>query len=218
MNKLKKFIIGVDAFPLNELNGGIGYYTFYLLDAIIQQRPEYTFLLYTSCDQGDIVHFSRYANVRIKKITFFKFSHTLWRLFPLTAALFFDRVDLFWGTTQSIPLIKRKEMKTLLTLYDFVYRLESKSMPTLLCLYFKIFMTAMLKKADGIFPISQGTSEKLTRFYGRKADQVIYPPLRPELKQRARAEIESSLFAITKKISSCFMVASCDHWGWRMEK
>lgn len=179
-----KTTIGVDAFPLNKLNGGISYYIFYLLDELIRKKSDSTFILYAGSDQGDIKYFSRYSNVIIKKISSFKFSHTLWRLLSLTYMLFCDKVDIFWGTTQFIPLIRRKKLKTILTLYDFVYLFSANSMTFLYRNYFKLLMPLMIKQADFILPISLGTGKRLKFLYGRDHHGILYPPMRPEMSSK----------------------------------
>src|SRR5882672_110674 len=126
MSKIK---IGLDAFPLNHLNGGIGYYIYYLLDELIAQIPEADFFLYTARGDGDIEYFRKYPNVHIRIYPQCKFSHCLWRQTTLAYGIFKDDLDLFWGTTQSIPLLKKKKVKTILTLYDFAYRIVPETFP-----------------------------------------------------------------------------------------
>ena len=170
--------VGVDAVPLLHLNGGIGYYLFYLLDEIISARSDLSFYLYTTSEKGDSDHFRKYPNVTIRAISPFPFSHSLWGQTSLAYALYRDGIDIFWGSTQSIPLIKRRQMKTLLTIYDFAYLLYPQTVSTLKCLYLKLFSRQMLQRADALAPISQGTADKLQLYYGVGPGEIVTPPLK----------------------------------------
>jgi glycosyltransferase involved in cell wall biosynthesis len=52
-------------------------------------------------------------------------------------------------------------------------------MPFLFRSYFRLNMGRILKEADFIFPISEGTGQKLYTFYGLKHHGVVHPPLKP---------------------------------------
>lgn len=170
--------IGVDAVPLMKLSGGIGYYLFYLLEELIPVKSDCTFYFYTTQPHGDFDHFLKYPNVVIRSLSAFPYSHSLWGQTTLAYALYRDEIDLFWGSTQSIPLIKRRRLKTLMTVYDFTYLLYPKTVSTLKCLYLKLFSRRMLRKADALTPISQGTAEKLRLYYRLAPGEIITPPLK----------------------------------------
>jgi glycosyltransferase involved in cell wall biosynthesis len=178
MNKKR---MGVDAFPLCKLNGGIGYYIFHLLDELIQLRSEWEFLLYAPSENGDIEHFKRYKNVVIRVIPQRSQSHSLRSLLGIAFFAYIDRVDVFWGTTQILPLFKRKKMKTILTVHDFVYLLFPQTMTTSKRLFFKVFGDFFLKTTDAIMPISYATGDRLFQLYGLKYHSVVYPPLKPQI-------------------------------------
>lgn len=190
---MKKKIVGVDAFPLTKMKGGIGTYIFFLLSELIRLQPESLFYLYAPSQEGDIKHFLQYPNVKIRITPYFQFSHLFWKETTLAFFLWKDRVDFFWGTTQTIPFFKRKEMKTFLTLYDFTYLIVPQSMTFLFRLYFKFLMPTILKKADLIFPISMGTALKLKEYYQLDHAGIIYPPLKPTISFKNGLALEIKL-------------------------
>lgn len=192
MNSKKKRI-GVNAFPLTREKAGIGFYIFYHLDELIRERPDLIFVLYAPSNEGDINHFLGYPNVRVRISTFFQFSHLLWMETTLAFLLWKDEIDLFWGTTQTVPFFKKRQMKILLSLYDFTYLIMPKSMTFLFRSYFKVRMKKTLSQADYLFPISYGTAEKLKKFYGYDHHGVIYPPLKTSLSIKSRQEVEPKL-------------------------
>ena len=185
--------IGIDAVPLQKLSGGIGYYIFYLLDELTQQRPDDQFVLYAFSEEGDISHFNKYKNVTIRAIPFLSIFHSLWCQTTLSYALYQDKIDIFWGTTQSIPLFKRRKMKTILTIYDFVYLLFPQTMSTFKCYYLKWLSPWMLKKADARVPISEGTGRRLREYYGLSYDFVMPPPIRHTLQYKTEAEVAGKI-------------------------
>ncbi len=191
--KSYKIRLGLDAAPLNNLSGGIGYYVFYLLDELIQTRKDILFILYSFSDEGDIFHFTKYENVEIRKIPFLSFCHSLWIQSTLCYHLWKEDLDYFWGTTQSLPLLTRKRLVTLLSLYDFVFRLHPKTLSPIKGLYLAIFSKRFFKKADFIFPISYGTGEYLKSFYGIAYADVVNPPLRKDIAYKDRLACETVL-------------------------
>lgn len=182
-------IVGIDAVPLQKLNGGIGYYIFYLLDELVQQKSSDRFILYAFSERGDIAHFKKYKNVTLRSIPFLSMFHSLWCQTTLAYALYRDKIDIFWGTTQSIPLVRRKRMKTILTVYDFVYLLFSQTMGTCKSYYLKWLSPFMLKGADVRVPISKGTGSRLLQHYGLSYHFVLTPPIRSTLQYRSEADI-----------------------------
>lgn len=185
--------IGVDTFPLTRQKAGVGYYIFYLLDEVIRLKPESLFFLYAPSSEGDMEHFSKYRNVKLRICPIFGFSHVLWKETSLARMLWFDKIDLFWGATQTIPFFKRKGMKSMLTLYDFTYLIAKESMTPLLRIYLTLFMPRILKQADFIFPISHGTGARLEKYYGLKHHGVVYPPLKSSISLKSQLETEFKL-------------------------
>lgn len=190
---MKKKRIGVNVFPLTRIKTGIGFYIFYLLEELIRLHPDTFFFLYAPSNEGDVKHFLHYPNVTLRVCPFFQFSHLLWMESTLAFFLWKDKIDLFWGTTQTIPFFQRKKMKTFLSLYDFTYLIVPNSMTFLLRSYFKLFMRRTLKKTDYIFPISQGTAEKLKSFYEYDHHGIIYPPLKSAISMKNKLDVEIKL-------------------------
>lgn len=169
--------IGLDATPLVKLEGGIGYYIFYLLDALIPLHPSSEFILYTF---AQIEHFKRYPNVRFQLLPLRVGSHALWGQTQLPLALYKDDIDLFLGTTQSIPLFD-VSCKRLLLIHDFVYKLYPQTVSLFKGALLSALSPKMIHKADYIVCNSQGTKEKLFSFYGRNADLILTPPLKASI-------------------------------------
>ena len=189
--------IGIDATPLQKLNGGISYYLYYLLDELIKIRPNDTFYLFVDHETEELKLFKACPNVIIHPIKYYSLGHSFWAQTFLAYACIKTKIDVFWGPTQSIPLIKRPKMKTLLTQHDFVYRLHPETVPWVTRLYFQLFSPFMISQANVITAVSNGTDEKMETFYGRKADCIITPPLKKSA--YFRTDIQNHLQALSLK-------------------
>jgi glycosyltransferase involved in cell wall biosynthesis len=181
--------IGLDATPLVKLQGGIGYYIFYLLDALIPLHPTCQFLLYTF---SQIPHFKRYPNVVFRSLPLRVGSHALWGQTQLPLALGKDNLDLFLGMTQSIPLLHSK-CKSLLLIHDFVYKLYPHTVSRLKCALASTLSPAMIQKTDYIVCNSHGTAAKLLSFYKRDTDLILTPPLKTAISYQKPDERLTSL-------------------------
>lgn len=189
--KTKKLSVAVDATPLTQPKAGIGTCVFYWLDELLKLKPEYRFFLYAPAIGGDLEYFARYPHVTIRTNAFLRQSHTIWGQTTLAYLLYRDRIDVFWATAQLSPLCKRKKMKVLLSLHDFVYLLYPETASWLKSVFQRLFSYSMFKRADYILPNSHGTSRRLKEYYGFDHHTVVEPPIKPYLKAIDPAQLQA---------------------------
>jgi glycosyltransferase involved in cell wall biosynthesis len=170
--------IGVDGSALRDNSTGIGNYVFYLLDELVTQRKSDHFFLYVPKMTQCVKHFSSMPNVTVRLNSFLNFSEALWSQTTLSYMAYKDNLEVFWGTTQSIPLFHRPSQKQILTVYDFAYRLYPKSVSFVRGFYLHTFASFFYKRAKAIISISKGTAERLKKHYGRAADAIVPPPIK----------------------------------------
>lgn len=168
--------IGIDATPLKEQLTGVGNYVFYLLDALIQKRSQDHFYLYAIRNSSSLETFRRYSNVTIRLLPFLGKSEALWSQTTLAWRCWKDHIDLFWGTTQSVPLLAKQ--KSVITIYDFAYKLYPNTVSFVRGNYLRLLGRLLYKKADRLTTISKGTAKRLRQLYKLDAHQVIIPPLK----------------------------------------
>lgn len=168
--------IGVDCTPLKECLTGVGNYVFYLLEGLIQKRREDHFYLYAIKDSSSLDHFRRFSNATVRILPFLGISEALWSQTTLPWQCWKDKIDLFWGTTQSVPLVGK--WKSLITIHDFAYRLYPETVSRVRGAYLRCLGRWLYKKANGISVNSKGTAARLKQLYGLEADRVVIPPLK----------------------------------------
>ena len=168
--------IGVDATPLCAQLTGVGNYLFYLLEELVQLRPHDHFYLYAIRKSEHLETFASFSNVTVRYAPFLGFSEALWSQTTLPYHCRRDAIDLFWGVTQSVPLLGKYQR--LLTVHDFAYHLFPKTVSKGRGTYLRLFAQRLYTKADALIAISHGTARRLTELYGLKASTVIQPPLR----------------------------------------
>lgn len=168
--------IGIDATPLRDKLTGVGNYVYYLLRGLVQKRPNDHFYLYAIKNSTSLELFEQFPNVTIRIAPLFGFSEAFWSQTTLAWLCYKDSIDLFWGSTQSIPLFAQH--KSLITIYDFAYKLYPETVSRVRGTYLRLFGKFLYKKADCITTISFGTAERLHELYGLKANKVIIPPLK----------------------------------------
>jgi len=112
----------------------------------------------------------------IRVVPFLGISEALWSQTTLAWCCRRDRIDLFWGATQSVPLFANH--KSVITIHDFAYRLYPKTVPFVRGAYLKLFGKWLYKKANSITTNSKGSAERLQQLYGLQAHKVILPPFK----------------------------------------
>ncbi|HSW87234.1 MAG TPA: glycosyltransferase family 1 protein [Rhabdochlamydiaceae bacterium] len=185
--------VGVDATALVDPYSGIGCYLFHLLKELVVLRKDCVFYLYTASDERHLHFFKQCDNVIIRKKTLFSFWLSIWLQTTVAYCCWQEKLDVFWGPAQAVPLLKRKAMKSILTLHDFTYLLYPKTVPTKKCLFLRTFSRWIFKKSDQIISVSQGTANRLFQYYGLKFHSIIQPPLKPEIKFKEKKDSESLL-------------------------
>ncbi|MGE5196254.1 MAG: hypothetical protein ACM3JI_02865, partial [Anaerolineae bacterium] len=181
--------VGIDASALHRPQSGIGVYLAVLLEELIKGLPHCQFILYVFSEEGIVDTFSSYPHVHLCIASPLSFHHGLWCQTLLSFLAWRDRLDFFWGPAQSIPLMKRTGMRTLMSVHDFAYLICPKTVSTFKCLYLKTFSKVLLKKADYLFPNSLATAERLRTFYDLPSHAVIHPPLKPTVRPQGKERL-----------------------------
>lgn len=181
--------IGIDGTVFTQQLTGIGNYVYYLLLELIQIRSNDSFYIYA---HKELVKQFNFNNIKIQIVSDQVLSKNrfLWRHFVLPQQLKKDHIDTVWvgiGVAPFWPV----SCPIILTVYDFVYRVEAETMSWWRQLYFELIQPYSVRKATKVQAISQSTADDMLKYYGRKADAVIKPGTEPQFYPRERSEIET---------------------------
>ena len=162
--------IGVDAKCFVGNYTGVGSYCYNLLKELMVLRPNDEFYLFANKDFAlDLDN----VNKIVSKGLMCK-SGVLWLMAEAPKLLSRYDVDVFWATSGLIPA-KLKDVKTVLTIYDFVWRCYPSTMPFLYRNALSLLTKKSIKSADKIITISDSTAAEMNAYYGRLPDKTIRP-------------------------------------------
>lgn len=186
--------IGIDGRAFYGVAAGTGRYVTALCQVLDQALPD--------------THFYVYANRPVRLPVSNERWHwraepsPLWRMCPASVWFFLrcgslasrDDLNVFWGCANFLPLGLPARIKTVLTVYDLVFRLFPQTMGWKYRLVYRLFFGKSLARADRIVTISEGTARRLQHHFGVTSDAVVRPAVRaglgrptPEAIARTRA-------------------------------
>lgn len=163
--------IGIDGTVFVNQLTGIGNYSYHLLNELAGVMPEHEFVVLSN--QPINVSFDA-ANIRvcIAQSRFWKNTY-LWKLQGLAVEAAREGIDLYWAASGVAPIFMH--IPVVLTVYDFVYRVEPSTMPWRSRLYRSFSQPYWIRRAHRVFTISPAVAREMWAYYGRNADAVILP-------------------------------------------
>jgi len=177
--------IGIDGTVFATRLTGIGNYSYHLLNELAGVMPEHEFVVLSN--QPLNVSFNA-ANIRVRitQSGFWKNTY-LWKLHGLAVEASREGVDLYWAASGVGPVFMR--IPVLLTVYDFVYRVEPSTMPWPSRLFRSFSQPYWIKRASQIFTITSMVAEEISAYYGRTADAIVLPATIGQFAQSSASEI-----------------------------
>ncbi|MFC1656214.1 glycosyltransferase family 4 protein [Patescibacteria group bacterium] len=152
---------------------GKGYYTFHLVQNLLNLDTQNTYILYT--DNPSAV-FEENDRVKIKVVS--SFLSILWHKSVLKDA-YKENVDIFFApTSYIIPAIHNpKKIKVVMTVHDLVAFLLPDRHNKKAVITEKAFLKRALNKVAKVITVSDNTKEDLAEYFeiGREGIEVIYP-------------------------------------------
>jgi len=170
--------IGVDIRPLLHPSTGIGRYTQALLQQLLNadQHSDHQWFLYCDrhYDTKQIDHFSECSNVTIRCRPHSKASiFNLW-ISQIGFARWSqqDGLDVFWSPRHHLPLLLKRDIKTVVTVHDLVWQRFPETMRRKNLWLEKLLMPFSLRKADQLVAVSKFTASEIEAFYPACADKI----------------------------------------------
>lgn len=191
--------IGIDGRPLQGRHTGIGRYVAELCKRLDSLLPQAEFIIYSN---KNIEFELPSSNWSIKKdpLSFSNFLPTvLWVKLREGILASKDNVDIFWGAGVFLPYFLSKKIKKIITVYDLNHKIVPETVKGLHCWSFKLFFSSAVKSADSIFAISEGSSNRLQKYYNRKADLIVRPSVDPKFFSYSKEMLDIKLQEIGVK-------------------
>lgn len=180
--------IGIDGQSLQGRRTGIGRYVFELCRKLDACMPNALFFVYSRNPIEIPVSSERWIS-RIDSSPYAKYLKP-WLKFRCASLCQEDNLDVFWGGNTLLPSLP-KNVRKVMTVYDLNYKIVPETMTTAALWQFRLFFKKDLNRAHTITTISQGTSDRLFKLIGRKADVIIPPAVSPSFRSQSYKDIET---------------------------
>ena len=171
--------IAFDAKRMLNNPTGLGNHARILVNAMMRdyQDNEYLFFAPSAKDEffnqlhGDF-------KVRFPETKMAQIIHPWWRSFGITQDILRNRVELFHGISNELPLnIHRSGIATVVTIHDLIFLKDKEQYPWLDRQFYIIKSKYAARQADAVIAVSEETKRDLMEIYGvpERKISVIYP-------------------------------------------
>lgn len=173
--------IGFDGKRAAQNFTGLGNYSRYALEALLEHYPGEEYNVYIPKDAGN-VKFEQIlsaSNGRMRKILPLsklarKFK-SLWRVWGITKTLVADDVQVFHGLSNELPLNIRKAspvVKSVVTVHDVIFRRLPGCYPVIDRMIYDYKFRRACRNADHVIAVSECTKRDIVKDYGISPDKV----------------------------------------------
>jgi glycosyltransferase involved in cell wall biosynthesis len=169
-------IVAVDARRLSYQISGIANFLIFSMRAIMSIRPDWHFILLSNRQINPyymaIIDNNRKIEVKIQPPIIFKNNFFFWALTVFPCMLKKLHADLLWEPETFLPATCN--IKSVVTIYDFIYKNFPHSMNLTSRIAFSLFYDNAITKADKLWAVSYYTANVLNTYYpNRKCNEII---------------------------------------------
>ena len=191
--------IGFDAKRAAQNKTGLGNYSRFVIEGLSRFYPDNQYLLYTPNPKRNrlLGSLSNQSNciVTYPEGSFWKRLSSLWRVIGINKQLINDKLSIFHGLSNELPLgiEKVKNTKSIVTIHDLIFlRYPEFYKPIDRKIYTYKFKKAC-QVADSIIAVSECTKRDIIQFFGidEKKIQVIYQGCDSSFQQTATDEVKA---------------------------
>ena len=148
---------------------GLGNYSRLVIERLAEQYPLDSLLVYTPALRPNprLEPVSRLHNVEFRLPPPQGFKGSLWRTFGITNNLRADRIDIFHGLSNELPLnIRRSGVPSVVTVHDVIYRRMPECYSPVDRFLYDYKYGRSCRNADRIIAVSECTRRDITEYYG----------------------------------------------------
>jgi len=171
--------VGINALPLSRVRAGAARVILKVIEELCAIESENYYYLYSDRDfelpcEGDRWRKRVWSPLPL-------LPGTLWLQTVGRRMIIHDRLDLFWGTNNLLPLGLPSALAKVVSIHDLILPLYSKYADPLSRSMHWLFAERSAREADKIFADSRATAQDLKRIYGIPDPkiEVIYPGVGP---------------------------------------
>lgn len=171
--------IGFDAKRVFNNFTGLGNYSRFVIDALSDHFPDNEYILYTPRIRQH-PEVEKYRTFDIKQPPKGK-SGAWWRTFTIADDIRRDRLDVYHGLSNELPLRKTPGIKTVVTVHDLIFLRFPEYYGMIDVSIYKWKLKKACQSADAIVAVSQQTASDLKDFLGVDESKlhVVYQGCHP---------------------------------------
>lgn len=156
--------------------------------------PDDEFLVYHRKEFNPELAPPDFPNYKIRKIE----APFLWTQTRFAMELWKDCPDVLWMPMHNIPLVRKRNLKTVVTIHDLAYKYFPEDFPKKDLFELNFLGDLAIKQSDKIIAISESTKKDILRFYSKINPEkiaVVYHGFDADLFQKRipEKEIEAAL-------------------------
>ncbi|MDX9913455.1 MAG: glycosyltransferase family 1 protein [Candidatus Moranbacteria bacterium] len=110
-----------------------------------------------------------FPNYQVRKLKFFK----LWTQTRFAYNIWKDGVDTLWMPMHNIPLVRKRNLKTVVTIHDLAFKHFPKTFPKRDLFQLNLLTDLAVNGADKIIAVSQSTKNDILKFYPKIKEEKI---------------------------------------------
>jgi len=185
--------IGIEGLAFDKVPSGVGKYFLNLVSALVEAADSDTvFFVYSNKD----VYLPQAIRDRVTIVqdqsSFSKLNRIVWLKLRAGSIIKKDKIDYYLSALGFFPFLPAA-VKKVGVVHDLNYRIVPHTMGKLHFLSHYFFLKRDVRKADFIVTNTAGTAAKIERYFNRKADTIINPPVRPVFNKLPQAEVDKVL-------------------------
>lgn len=130
---------------------------------------EHEFIIYHKGEFNPKLAPPEFKNYKIKKIPF----PFLWTQLRFAFEVFKDKPDVLWMPVHNVPILKRKNLKVVVTIHDLAFKIFPEYFPKNDLFKLNNYTNRAIKKSDKIIAVSDSTKKDILKFYPKKTDSEV---------------------------------------------
>lgn len=168
--------IGFDAKRAAQNRTGLGNYSRFLLQLLMNNVPENDYVLYVpNPEKVSLLQAlkGKFA-LRFPETRFWKRFRSLWRVWGMTHDIAAEGVDLYHGLSNELPLTirKAKQTKSIVTIHDLIFLRYPSCYPLIDRLIYNYKFRKACRNADRIIAVSECTKRDIVSLYHVSPDKI----------------------------------------------